>query len=51
MARSAMEYITLTDQQAKAADVNGDGVVTIADIILVQRYALGYIDKFPVEAA
>ncbi|MGO5111989.1 CotH kinase family protein [Oscillospiraceae bacterium LCP25S3_E10] len=51
MSRSAMEYITLTDQQAKAADVNGDGVVTIADIILVQRYALGYIDKFPVEAA
>ena len=46
-----MGYIILTDQQAKAADVNGDGVVTVADIVLVQRYALGFIDKFPVQAA
>jgi hypothetical protein len=39
----------LTNDQKKAADVNGDGKLDIRDVVLVMRKALGLIDKFPVE--
>ena len=39
----------LTDEQKLAADVNGDGVVDILDSALIQKYAAGKIDKFPIE--
>ena len=32
------------------ADVDGDGSVTIRDVLIIQRYLVGLIDKFPAEA-
>ena len=36
--RSAIDMITLTDKQNRAADVDGDGYVTVIDATLIQRY-------------
>ena len=38
--------ILLTDAQAKAADVNGDGVVNHTDSLAIMRYIVGLTDNF-----
>lgn len=40
---------TFSDEKILAADVDGDGEVTIYDVTLIQQYLIGYIDCFPVE--
>ena len=41
--------INFTDDQKRAADVNGDGIVTDQDSTLIQNYLAGIISEFPVE--
>ena len=38
-----------TEDQAKAADVDGEGGVTATDALLILQYAVGKIKKFPVK--
>ncbi|MGN1112015.1 MAG: dockerin type I domain-containing protein [Acutalibacteraceae bacterium] len=38
--------IELTDTQLQAADVNGDGQVTTADAIMIQKYVANIITSF-----
>ena len=38
-----------TEEQAKAANVDGEGEVTATDALLILQYVVGKIDKFPVE--
>lgn len=40
---------TLTADERKRADVNGDGNVNSIDVSLILRYDVGAITKFPVE--
>ncbi len=37
----------MTAKEKAAADVNGDGTVTIADAVTMQNYILGRINEFP----
>jgi hypothetical protein len=48
-AQVAVDLITLTPEQTKAADVNSDREVTAYDAALIAQRAVGLIDKFPVE--
>lgn len=43
------KIVDLTETQLYAADVNGDGVVSIFDTSAIQRYLTGEITSFPVE--
>ena len=43
------KIVDLTETQLYAADVNGDGVVSIFDTSAIQRYLTGDITSFPVE--
>lgn len=44
------EVITdLSSDQFRAADVNGDGQLSISDSTLIQKHLSGIIDVFPVE--
>lgn len=40
---------TLTEAQQKAADVSGDGNITVADAQIICQYILHNITEFPVE--
>ena len=40
---------TFTEDQLRAADVNGDGTVNIKDAILVYAYVNRKISTFPIE--
>ena len=47
MARKASaKLIELDEAQKLAADVNGDGKVTVMDVNLIRKYAAKLIDKF-----
>lgn len=35
----------LDDKYMLASDVNGDGNVDLVDLLRIQKYLLGYIDK------
>ena len=48
-AQAAVELITLTPDQLKAAEVSGEGEVSAYDAALIAQKAVGLIDKFPVE--
>jgi hypothetical protein len=48
-AQAAVDLITLTPEQTKAADVNSDREVTAYDAALIAQRAVGLIEKFPVE--
>ena len=37
------------EEQAKAADVDGEDGVTATDALLILQYAVGKIEKFPVK--
>lgn len=41
--------ISLTPDEKKRADVNGDGKITSTDVLLIMRYINKEIDSFPVE--
>jgi hypothetical protein len=48
IAGHAQGYSTITDPLKRlAADVNGDGEITMADVYIVQDLILGNIDEFP----
>ena len=40
------ELVELTEEQLKAADVNGDGAANTDDAVSILKYAAGKIDKF-----
>lgn len=40
---------TFSSEQLIAADVDGDGEITIDDAMYIQYYVNGFIDVFPVE--
>ena len=42
-----MNLAELSLNQEVAADVNGDGKVTVQDAILILRYIVGLIGEFP----
>ena len=47
-----LQYIKgneLTEEQFHVADVNGDGIVNMADVSLILQYISGAITQFPVE--
>ena len=46
--QAAVGQTTLDAQQQLACDVNGDGVVTAFDAVLILQYASGLISAFPV---
>ena len=46
---AAVGLITLTDEQLKKADVNNNKQPDANDASLIAQYAVGLIDKFPVE--
>lgn len=43
-----MGTITPTAEQFRRADVNGDGMVNMGDVIRMERYLLGLDSTFPV---
>ncbi len=46
-ARTDVGNTQISDSQIVSADVNDDGKVTVHDALLIVRFALGIIDKFP----
>ena len=46
-ARADVGNAQIFDSQIKIADVNGDEKVTVHDALLIVRFSLGLIDKFP----
>lgn len=41
LARGASNAASLTEQEQKTGDVNGDGKITMADVMLLARRAVG----------
>jgi hypothetical protein len=42
--------VSFSDEYGRlAADVDGDGIVTVLDLSLINRYIAGNITKFPVQ--
>lgn len=46
ISKSAVNLVTLTSTQIKAADVNNDGFVNIKDTTLIQKYVVELITQF-----
>ena len=44
--RYLAEAVTLNEKQKELADVNGDGTVSVADVLLIQRYLAHAIAGF-----
>ena len=47
--RYLVDLVSFDEENYLAADVDGDGTVTLFDVALIQYYLLGDIDYFPVE--
>ena len=46
--RATIDAMTLTEKQVLAADVDGDGIVTVIDATLIQRYVANMSVKYDI---
>ena len=46
--RALLGNLTLTEKQQKAADIVNDGKITVADVVAVLRYLVGYDNVYKI---